>query len=83
MLFCMHYVYILRLSDNSIYIGLAADVRKRFTEHRRGGVSTTKSKQPAKLVWYCAFPNRTLAADFEKYLKSGSGFSWRKRHVGF
>jgi predicted GIY-YIG superfamily endonuclease len=79
----VHCVYILKLRDKSIYIGLATDVRKRFAEHQRGGVSTTKNKRPVSLAWYCAFPNKTLAADFERYLKSGSGFSWRKRHLGF
>jgi len=80
---CMHYVYVLRLSDDSIYIGLAASLQKRLTDHKHGLVSSTKNLRPVDVVWFCAFPNKKLAADFEKYLKSGAGFSWRMRHLGF
>lgn len=46
----MHSVYILRLRADSVYIGIAASIRKRFTEHQRGGVSATKNKRPIKLI---------------------------------
>lgn len=79
----MYFVYILKLSDNTIYIGSAASVKRRLTDHNHGLVSSTKNLRPLHLKFFCAFPNKTAAMKFEKYLKSGSGFSWRKRHLGF
>jgi hypothetical protein len=37
---------------------------------------------PWKLECYFAFGCETLARDFEKYLKSGSGRAFAKRHFG-
>jgi predicted GIY-YIG superfamily endonuclease len=35
---------------------------------------------PWKLEFYAAFPNKSMAMNFEKYLKSGSGKAFSKRH---
>jgi len=79
----MYFVYILKLSDNTLYIGSASDLQKRLTDHKHGLVSSTKNHRPVQVKWFCSFPEKTKAMQFEKYLKSGSGFSWRKRHLGF
>ncbi|MFH1749441.1 MAG: GIY-YIG nuclease family protein [bacterium] len=41
----------------------------------------TKGKRPISLVFYCAFPTKEQAVEFEKYLKSGSGQSFRNKHL--
>ena len=77
----MYYVYILRLTDNSIYVGYSSDVRKRLRNHYVGGVSSTKNLRPVTLIFYSAFLTQKKAIDFEKYLKSSSGFAFRNKRL--
>ncbi|HLC49186.1 MAG TPA: GIY-YIG nuclease family protein [Candidatus Andersenbacteria bacterium] len=79
----MYFVYILKLSDDTLYIGSASNLQKRLIDHKQGIVSSTKNHRPVHVKWFCSFPEKIKAMQFEKYLKSGSGFSWRKRHLGF
>lgn len=76
----MYYTYILLLSNKQYYIGSSSNLKKRIAEHARGGVSTTQHKRPFDLVFYAAFTTQKLALDFEKYLKSSSGFAFRNKH---
>lgn len=77
----MYYAYILLLSNKQYYIGSSSNLKKRLAEHMRGGVSATKNKRPFNLVFYGAFKTQKLALDFEKYLKSSSGFAFRNKHL--
>lgn len=77
----MYYTYILRLSNNTFYIGYSSNLRERVREHSRGGVDATKKHLPVKLHFYAAFVSQKEATDFEQYLKTGSGFAFRKRHI--
>ncbi|MFA5360267.1 MAG: GIY-YIG nuclease family protein [Patescibacteria group bacterium] len=77
----MYYVYILKCSDNLTYVGFTTNIRKRIKEHNEGMVHHTKSRLPIKLSWLGIFTNKTKAAIFEQYLKSGSGISFFKRHL--
>ena len=78
----MYYVYILRsMRDDSRYIGVTADLRKRLKEHNVGLSKYSDSKRPYKINWYCAFLNKQKAYSFEKYLKSSSGFAFRNKHL--
>lgn len=79
----MHYVYIIQSKTNAreYYTGHTKDLRERLKIHNQGGHKYTSSHRPWKLAWYCAFKNKTKAIQFEKYLKSGSGHSFRKRHL--
>jgi len=45
-----------------------------------GQVRSTQNKLPVKLSFYIAFTNKFIAFKFEKYLKSGSGRAFIKRH---
>lgn len=76
----MFYTYILKLSNNTYYTGFSTDLRQRLAEHKTGNVDATKKYLPVELVYYSAFKSQKLATDFEKYLKSGSGFSFRNKH---
>ncbi|MBI4022024.1 MAG: GIY-YIG nuclease family protein [Candidatus Andersenbacteria bacterium] len=77
----MYYVYILELVDGKHYIGFAADLKKRLLQHKHNTVFTTKNQKADKLVFYAAFATKKLALDFEKYLKSSSGFAFRNKHL--
>lgn len=77
----MHYVYILKLINKTYYIGYSADLKKRIKEHIEGRVSWTKNLKPLKLVFYAAFSSKKKALDFEKYLKTNSGFAFRNKRL--
>lgn len=48
----MHHVYILRLSDESLYCGVTKDLERRLKEHRQGrGSKYVKGRLPLKLVY--------------------------------
>lgn len=77
----MHYVYILQSKkDESYYVGITDNLRERIKRHNSGNVSYTSARRPYKLVFYCAFSNKEKAHQFEKYLKTGSGNAFFKKH---
>ena len=76
----MWYVYILKCFDAKSYIGCTKDLKDRIVKHTKGYVFSTKHRRPVKLDYYFAFSNRYVAFKFEKYLKSGSGRAFTKRH---
>ena len=76
----MFYVYILELGNKTFYVGRTDNLKQRFHEHTTGQERTTKKYLPCKLVTYIAFDHKTKAVLFERYLKTGSGLAFRKRH---
>lgn len=76
----MHYVYILKCSDGKPYTGCTNDLKDRIERHTNGQVEETKERLPIVVDFYIAFQERHKAFAFEKYLKSGSGRSFIKRH---
>ncbi len=78
----MYYVYILQSKkDNSYYTGVTENLKERLKDHNWHTVKTTQSKTPYEIVWFCGFRNKAGAFNFEKYLKSGSGFAFRNKHL--
>lgn len=77
----MYYIYILKLSDNSYYIGYSSNLKNRLKGHNEGLVESTKNYRPIDLIYYSAFISQKKAIDFEKYLKSSSGFAFRNKHL--
>lgn len=79
----MFYVYVLLCGggDDSSYIGCTDDLKARLERHRNGYVPATKPHLPIKLLAYFAFRDKYIAFNFEKYLKSGSGRMFLKKHV--
>ncbi len=73
-------VYILLCNDAHLYTGCTADLPERLQRHQKGAVPATKGRLPVELILYISFPNKYLAFAFEKYLKSGSGRAFTKRH---
>ena len=76
----MYYVYILLCSDCKTYIGCTNNLKDRKKRHDNGEITATKNKVPVKLITYFAFDNKYTAYNFEKYLKSGSGRAFIKKH---
>lgn len=74
------YTYILYNSaTHRYYVGFTPDLKNRIKEHLLGYFKSTKSDLHYELVWYCAFKERELALQFERYLKSGSGVAFMKK----
>ncbi len=76
----MYYVYILRCADQKPYTGCTENIEKRLERHLKGYVPATKERRPIELTQYVAFQDKYKAFEFEKYLKSGSGRAFLKRH---
>ena len=79
----MYIVYILASKQyaDRIYIGLTEDISQRIDEHNVGKSAYTKKYGPWELKTYITFDKRKSAINFEKYLKSGSGFGFLKKHL--
>jgi predicted GIY-YIG superfamily endonuclease len=76
-----HYVYILESRAGHQYVGSTSNVNKRLVKHNKGDVSSTAKYRPWEVKFFCSFPSKTEALKFEKYLKSGSGTTFRYRHL--
>jgi putative endonuclease len=73
-------VYILRCADSRYYVGKTNNLEDRLERHQKGHVSFTSTRLPFELMTYIAFDNEWKATVMEKYLKSGSGRAFAKRH---
>jgi predicted GIY-YIG superfamily endonuclease len=62
------------------YIGITANVRRRLEWHNAGRCPHTSNHKPWELVVVIEFADERRAVAFEKYLKSGSGRAFAKRH---
>ena len=64
------FVYILRCSDGSLYIGATTDLEWRVARHNEGRASAfTAMRRPVRLVFYEMFPNIAQAVARERQLK--------------
>ena len=64
-----------------MYVGVTSDLENRLKEHNFGESIHTNKYGPWKLMTYIAFDSREKAITFERYLKSGSGRAFAKRHL--
>jgi putative endonuclease len=76
------FVYILRSDADPTkhYIGIASNPDERLDWHNAGPSGYTVQHRPWSIVVSLEFPDERAAAHFEKYLKSGSGRAFTKRH---
>ena len=75
-------VYVLRSDCNPdrYYTGLTNNVERRLAEHNSGDSKYTAYLRPWSLVAFTTFKSIDSASAFEKYLKTGSGRAFSKRH---
>lgn len=76
------FVYVLKSADAHphFYIGLTHDVDARLATHNAGRCSHTARYRPWQLHVLIAFADERTAIRFERYLKSGSGRGFARRH---
>ncbi len=79
----MKYVYLLQSIEfpNQTYVGLADDLKARFSAHNAGRSPHTSKYKPWRLVSYIAFSDERKAIQFERYLKSASGRAFAKKRL--
>jgi predicted GIY-YIG superfamily endonuclease len=78
----MYYVYLLKFRSRPTqpYIGSTCDLRQRLKQHNEGRSPHTAKFRPWTPLAYFAFVDKRTAVAFERYLKSGSGRAFIKRH---
>jgi predicted GIY-YIG superfamily endonuclease len=78
----MHYVYILESLAvlGHFYIGTTENFRERIRKHHADVSGHAAKYRPWKLKTYVALDAKGKAFRFERYLKSGSGRVFCKRH---
>lgn len=77
----MYYIYVLKCKDDKLYTGCTQDLKERIQRHESGHVPATAPRLPVKLISYTAISDKYKAFEFEKYLKSGSGRAFIKKHL--
>ena len=66
----MHYVYIVRCSDDTFYTGYTNDLDRRIQMHNDGqGAKYTKGRRPVKLVYSEKFKTKSKAMKREYEIK--------------
>lgn len=67
---CLHWVYIVRCADGTLYTGYAKDPERRVAQHNAGrGAKYTAGRAPVFLVYRAAFRSRGQALSREIELK--------------
>ncbi len=76
------FVYILKstAAGTHFYVGLTSDVAARVASHNDGRCPHTARRRPWDLHVVMEFKHQSTAVRFERYLKSGSGRAFAKRH---
>lgn len=69
-------------TPSHFYIGLTSDVPARLADHNAGRCPHTARCRPWQLHVTSELPDEQRAVDLERYLKSGSGRAFAKRHFG-
>ena len=69
----MFYVYFLKLSNGDVYKGITEDLKRRLSQHQRGGVESTRNYLPVDLIGYEAYRLKSDAERREIFLKTTEG----------
>lgn len=65
----MHYVYMLRCADGSLYIGETGDPANRLIAHNEGRCIHTSKRRPVEIVYSERVDNRAVGLRRERQLK--------------
>ena len=66
------WVYLLQCNDQSLYVGITTDLKRRLQEHNGmtpGGARYTRSRRPVRLVWSEPSGSRSAAAQREAAIR--------------
>ena len=76
-------VYVLKNEEQPprYYTGLTSNLTTRLEAHNAGRVPHTARGKPWSIDAVVEFADEHRAVAFEKYLKSGSGCAFAKRHL--
>jgi predicted GIY-YIG superfamily endonuclease len=76
------FVYVLEsiTTPSRHYTGLSSDPASRLDWHNAGLSTHTRKHRPWKMLASIDFSDAGTAVRFEKYLKTGSGRAFSKRH---
>lgn len=68
-----HLVYILKCQDGTLYTGYTNDLEHRIRMHEKGkGAKYTRGRGPFKIIYTCAFDNKSEALRTEYRIKQFS-----------
>ena len=78
-----YYVYILvsETDGKTHYTGITRDLTARLSKHNQGACVQTSKNRPWKIETAVAFRSEAKARRFERYLKTGSGREFARRHL--
>ena len=78
----MKYVYLFKSLSHpdQRYIGCTADLAARLKQHNQGRSPHTAKFRPWQVHVAIRFQEDKRAEEFERYLKSGSGHAFAKKH---
>ena len=79
----MFYVYIIKSlkNPNKSYIGFTKDLKKRLESHNAQKSLFSRKYAPWELESCIEFKSEEKARSFERYLKSGSGHAFFRKHL--
>ncbi len=77
------FVYVIESDDAATppYVGLTWNVMTQLASHNAGESAETRAHRPWKLVVAMAFSTGARAEAFERFLKSGAGAAFVRRHL--
>lgn len=66
-----YFVYMLQCADDTLYTGIATDIKRRLDEHNSShkGAKYTRARRPVKLVYSEVFEDRSSASKREYEIK--------------
>ncbi|MCA9395415.1 MAG: GIY-YIG nuclease family protein [Candidatus Omnitrophica bacterium] len=78
----MFYVYVLHSikRPTKYYVGFTKDLNKRVAAHNSGKSLFSRRYAPWQIECYIVFRDARKARRFERFLKSGSGHAFFRRH---
>jgi putative endonuclease len=74
------YVLVSTVDPQRHYVGVTSDVARRVDVHNSGGSQHTAQYRPWRMIVSLEFARAASAIAFERYLKTGSGRAFAKRH---
>jgi predicted GIY-YIG superfamily endonuclease len=76
------FVYIITsvIADATYYVGITSDMAARLRAHNAGLSPYTVKNRPWRVLVVIEFDDEAPALRFERYLKTGSGREFARRH---